>query len=499
MDLEKFMTEFLEKMKAAGLLTVEAFDGFKEEMKKELSELKKKAEEEKKEVDENVIIDAVMAKMEAKEIAKKKEEDQQKAIDEMKSKQKAEGGDENMGRFNFNVIHSSKSEGKNKELIEAIKDIRASRIVTSATIDSEIDMEKGDAISNDWKRKAKSDTNFDGAANYGPELIQTSFATEVYTRLQAVGDYIHQRFPKVPMPTSICQLGNILSEVTLYGYKNTSPSTDQQTTNTALANVQAETMQTGNDTLYSKSIVGKSNLSYDIIDDTKNSGYDMLAIHKMNHAKKHSEALTDLCINGDDTATHMDGDTNAVTNSHLKLWKGIRKMAKAGSLTVDCSSGGVSLANIKSIRKMMGKYLHAINPSYMPFWLFGIKGYEDINALYESTTGTEISKFFGVQDGQVKKIRGIDALVTTFARENLDIDAAYDAVTSGAVQTKGAFYLVNPAQIYIGIRKSMQVTVTNKPEDDKVIITSKLRGDMLAGDTPSTTYSMLAMGYNYTS
>jgi len=67
--------------------------------------------------------------------------------------------------------------------------------------------------------------------------------------------------------------------------------------------------------------------------------------------------LDDAIINGDSTSPHMDTDIAALdADYHLKGWKGLRKLALAGSLVAAGTGAAVATSNAIDTMKLMKKY-----------------------------------------------------------------------------------------------------------------------------------------------
>lgn len=489
MDIQEFFNQFMEKMKGSGLLLKEEFDAFKTEMTEKMKSLI----EADKEADAGKVVALVMKALSERDVMAKAEAELEKAKAAKLELEKAKGEQVEKGKgeqvnFSANAIpktQAGKEKGDNAIVFEMAKAAREEGRAISHDFD--IDFSKAEETVMELKSKA-----IDGAATRGVELIPRGFATEIYARLQNVGDSLHSRFRKIPMSSPWEDLGQLLATVKIEGRKNADETTTEVTSK-AITNTAEQTRTTGKQVLRAATMTGKSHIYYDLIDDTR---IDLIAEHKAAHAEELSFAIDGGLVNGDSTSTHMDSDIHLIADDYRKLWKGFRRLAIDGSLTESFSSGGFTLANIDKLMKMMGKY--ALDPRTMGqlFWLFGVKGYHALRTIAEFKTADKAASAFTLINGNVRAYMGAPVLTSTVVREDLNTTGVYSEA-SGAVQTKGSCFLVNPAQMFIGVRKKLTITATPQPEDDRILLTSKMRLDFKPGETPSTTISMLAMGHNY--
>lgn len=111
---------------------------------------------------------------------------------------------------------------------------------------------------------------------------------------------------------------------------------------------------TGQTNLLSKKFTGYVDYTVDI---SEHSVIDILPIIQNNIIESWSRDLDNCIINGDTTATHMDTDTQLEASSyHLRAWKGLRKLALAGSLTTAGGGAVISTTLLANTAKGLGKY-----------------------------------------------------------------------------------------------------------------------------------------------
>jgi hypothetical protein len=483
MNINELIKKVIEKMLADGLIeqkTVDATKTKKSEDGKEEFDLAKFAasigndvfEKFKTYLEDEKKAEAEVQKRIAE--AKKIEEDVAKAakVEENAGKEvsaKVQGAPAIIGKFK-NVSDSD------MEVIEAIKTARGGQKVT---LEDDINIAKGDNVISENKAKA-----LDAAVGYGIEWVPEERGTDLYVRLNQVGNAIHQRFRKRPMSSRTQKLNELLTHTTVKGYSG------NQTADKAIENVTESSITTGDATLTAKSIVAKSYVYNDVAEDAI---IDLRKEQKKDHALEISFGIDDCLINGDSTPTHQDSDTDAVSQHVAKLWKGLRKLALAGSLSEDWSTGGITLSNMDLLSTKMGKYNLDPRTFAQVFWLLGTKGFNTLKALSDFKTADKAGSKFTLFNGVLQKYDGNDVLYSSLVRENLNASGVYDGTTT----TKGNVIKVNPSEFIFGLRKKLQTIVIPDPENDRVIITSKVRIDFAPFEAPSSTISSVAIGINY--
>jgi len=492
MTFKELVEKIVEHIKSENLISQEEFD--KSKNSENEIDLKKLSE---------LISADVMAKVHlaiVEESAKQEKEAEKKAAElrvsdlekrEKEVKEKEEkmkemlkhGAPPIAGRFSSKNISKA-----DEEMRDAVIDARERG--TKTVIKSDLNVAHGDHVCQQIEmNKNKADTNFDAAAGYGIEWVPEARGTDLYVRMQTVGDSIHRRFKKKNMTSRTQKVNELLTGVTVKVYSG------NQTADKALESVEASALGTDDLTLTSKSFVAKSNLYDDIIED---SIIDSVREHKTDHAIQMNESVDEATINGDTSSPHMDNDTEDIANDPKKAWKGLRYYAITGGLTSDWGSGNLSLANMDKLKVLLGKYCRDPKTIKQVFWLLGIKGINTLEALADFKTAEKAGARLTLFDGRVEKYSGYDLLSTSQMREDLDADGYYDDVTSGQVSTKGSTFLINPSQFIFGVRKKLKTIIVPKPEDDKIIIVSKIRMAFSPYETPSSSISSVAIGINNT-
>ena len=204
-----------------------------------------------------------------------------------------------------------------------------------------------------------------------------------------------------------------------------------------------------------------------------------------------ADAFEGAVVNGDTTATHQDSDTHAVTRHSSKIFTGLRKMARGvAGINVSFATGGITTANLGSLRKAMKKY--GLNPRDLAF-VVGTSAYNDIAMLPEVLTADKINGRAGILQGFQPNIFGIDIIPSAACREDLNVAAIYDGTTT----TKSALFLMYKPAFVVGTRRgfTVEVEVDKKAQVNYVI--ASFRRDFISKETPSATEPQVVMGFNF--
>ena len=242
--------------------------------------------------------------------------------------------------------------------------------------------------------------------------------------------------------------------------------------------------------LSTSKLIGVAEYSYEANED---SIFAMLPMLQENMGAGAADSFESALINGDTTGTHQDSDIHAVTDHAAKCYKGFRKLAIAGSLTVDCSTGGLNLANFIAAKKLMGKY--GIKPKDL-LLLVGVNGYNDVVALDETLTFDKLGNAAAarINSGEATSLMSTRIVTSAQVREDLNANGVYD----GSTTTKGSFLLIHRPSFLVGTRRGFTVEVdVDKFRQINSVIAS-FRRDFKPHETPSANLPMVVMGRNYT-
>jgi HK97 family phage major capsid protein len=315
-----------------------------------------------------------------------------------------------------------------------------------------------------------------GGANSGADLIPTDLSGELMQRMylesQLANEMVSQ---EIDMPTNPFEFPLRTTRTTFYkGSEAPGSDPTESTPGTDLI------------TLNAKKLIGYSEYSYEADEDSIVAVLPMLLD---NMAQGAADALEDAIINGDTSATQ---DSDASAGDASTLFNGLRKLAIAGSLTKDLSTGGISVANVSAMRKMLKRW--GVKPRDL-LLICGPQGYNDFVGLDETLTFDKVGNAAAARilTGEAGSLLGIRLVVSSQIREDLNASGVYD----GSTTTKGSFMLVHRPSWILGVKRQMTVEVdVNKKRQINEVIAS-FRRDFVPHETPSLTLPSVVLGYNY--
>lgn len=193
-------------------------------------------------------------------------------------------------------------------------------------------------------------------------------------------------------------------------------------------------------------------------------------------------------INGDITATHMDSDITTATDVE-KSFRGLRKESgnSSGDAAVDIST--LSTANLRSIRKAMGKY--GVKDCA---WITGISGFVQLLSLDEVITADKFGSAATILTGQMAALDGFPVVVSEFVREDLNASGVYD----NATKTKTIILLANKKGFWNAQKPGgIMVESARDIENQQNIAVASHRLDFKKTHSPSSG-ALVGIGYNLT-
>lgn len=333
------------------------------------------------------------------------------------------------------------------------------------------------AVKTEMIRAGKALTT--GGVGSGAELIDTDLSSDLQMRLFLASDLAAQLVSnEVQMPTDPFKFPLSTTRTTFFkGVEGSAPIKSDP--------------GTGNITLDAQKLIGVAEYTYEADEDAIIA---ILPFLQQNMGDGAAASLEDAFINGDDSGTHQDSDTEAAgATVAQRLFKGFRKLAIAGSLTSSFATGGISAANINGLRKLMVKY--GVRPSDL-LMIAGVKGYSDIILLPETITvdkaGPNAAR---ILTGVAPSLFGIPIIVSEAVREDLNASGVFDGVT----ETKGSLLLVHRPSWIVGVRRGFIVeTDVDKIAQVNQVIAS-FRRAFVPMETPSVARAEVALAINYDS
>lgn len=311
----------------------------------------------------------------------------------------------------------------------------------------------------------------------GDELVPTDLGTELFRRM-----YLESQLAQAMMAREIEMPTNPFTPPV----STTRPSFFVESTENTAAT--ASTPGTAAHTLTAVPLKGEVDYSYEVDEDSIIAILPMLT---MLFAEAAAFALEDAIINGDADGTHQDSDYQAVTKHNAKAFNGLRRAALATSgLNVDLSTGGISRANLSSMRKALGKYAYPKNDLFL---ICGPKGENDVLNLDEVVTIDKAGRFATFFNRDVPTVFGSPVITSEAMRETLNASGVYDGVTT----TKGSIMWVNLRHWSLGNRRSFTVETDKNIQSSTNIVVGTFRKAFSPVEAVSTTVTPVSLGYNY--
>lgn len=316
-------------------------------------------------------------------------------------------------------------------------------------------------------------------AGTGDELVPTSMSAELQRRFYLASDLAALMVGReIDMPTNPYVYPLITTRPTflLESVENTAAT--------------ASDPGTAGITLNAKKVMGRVDFSYEVEEDAiipvLNDVQTLLG-------EAGAAAYEDALINGDTTPTHMDSDTDLVAKHAARAFKGFRKLAlaaAASALIVDLSTGGINEANLRSMKKRLGKY--GVRTRDL-VWIVGSQGKADMEGITNVSTLEKYGPRATILTGELSSFLGVPIITSEKARENLNASGVYDGVTL----TKGSIILANLSQFKAGRRRDFTVEVDKDIKTQSWILVAAFRRDFVPAEVPSATVPSVVLGYNY--
>lgn len=206
----------------------------------------------------------------------------------------------------------------------------------------------------------------------------------------------------------------------------------------------------------------------------EDSAPDVFALARMELVEAQQRAVEQAIINGDDSGTHMDADTDGgAADLAAKAWKGLRRLAIDASNTVTFGTQ-VSKAKLTEMQAAADKF--GINPRELA-WVFSARGYHQAkNNLEDMQTVDKVgSAALAINlSGVLASYQGIPVIVSEFVRNDLNASGVEDGVT----QDNTVVHLVNHRRFTIGRRRGIRLKVMmDLPDQDRWKMASYQRLD----------------------
>ncbi len=206
-----------------------------------------------------------------------------------------------------------------------------------------------------------------------------------------------------------------------------------------------------------------------------------------------SDARENAYINGQTTA--FDSDVTSASDVRMS-YNGLRQMGGASAVTSAQAAvdiGTLSLANLRTIRKKMGRF--SINPSELA-WISSLSTYIQLLSLDEVETMEKWGAGFTAKSGALGMLDGSPIVVSEFYPQNQNATGYYDGIT----MTKTGILLVNK-KAHWGAEKPSGLLVESARdiETQQNVVVASVRNDFKRVNAPGSGEATVGIGYNLTS
>lgn len=316
-------------------------------------------------------------------------------------------------------------------------------------------------------------------AGSGDEFVPTDLSSELQRRLYLASDLASLIAGReVDMPSQPYQYPLATTRPTFYLENSERTETTESSPGTS------------NLTLDAKKLMGETAVSYEVDED---SIVPILPFVQEQLGDAAAAAYESIIINGDTTATHQDSDTQLVAKAAERAWNGFRKLALAvAQLKSDLSTGGINEANLRALKKLMGKFGVRVRDLV---WIAGPKGINDISAIANVSTLEKYGPRATIITGEIASFLGIPIIVSEKEREDLNASGVYDGVTT----TKGSIILANLTRFIPGRRREFTVESFRDVKKQETTIVASFRRAFTPIEAPSASNQSVVIGYNYNS
>jgi len=209
---------------------------------------------------------------------------------------------------------------------------------------------------------------------------------------------------------------------------------------------------------------------------TEDTAPDILRIAREELTESQIRAMTEVWLNGDNTGTHMDDDTNSgAANLAQKAQKGLRKLALANSAngSVVTVSSGMTVAKLDEMRSSMGKFGVAVRDLC---YILSPSVYHQAVNLTEVSSVDQIGNAATLLTGALAFFRGIPIVIAEQVREDV---ATTGVNTLAGPNDKAVAHLVNKRRFFMGMRRPISIRVMmDLPDQDQWLLSSLTRWDV---------------------
>lgn len=273
---------------------------------------------------------------------------------------------------------------------------------------------------------------YDGTtAGRGTEWIPTGYSPDLIMLFE-LERQVAGIFGMVNMPNDPFKIPTQTGAAVAYKKSRSTDPTESESTSDAI-------------TLSCSTVAAYSKVAYEVEEDAIVA---MVPFIRQDLAMALATGEENCIINGDTTASHQDEDVTGSADVR-KCWKGLRKLAIAGSDTYDM--GDPTTLKLRYMRGMMSKY--GVNPRRLA-WVVSPIGLIHLLSLDEVLTVDKLGANATLISGQMGSFDGAPVVVSGLMRDDLAATGLYDA---DGDHTKTGILLVNTTGYVLGRRRAPMI------------------------------------------
>lgn len=198
-------------------------------------------------------------------------------------------------------------------------------------------------------------------------------------------------------------------------------------------------------------------------------------------------ASTDTNRLWNNTADQGDGIRLNTGSADIRnQWDGLRKLTNSGA-KIDQANAAITLANLRGLRKKMGKYGASITDL---IFLIGIKSHIDLLSIGQIETLEKYGPNATILTGEVAKIDNIPVILSQYVYENLNATGVFDNVTTN----RSIAMCFDRTQFAFGDRRLIRVETDRQMLSGQTAVLATWRGDFKK--LQPTADNVVALNYN---
>jgi len=298
----------------------------------------------------------------------------------------------------------------------------------------------------------------------GDEFVPTNFSAQLIEkqRLALKVAALHDRIPMTSNPFTVPLEGSDATAVL---------ATEATVDATEAGRITSSTPGTSSVTFTAKKLAVRTIFSEEI---NEASIINIIDFVRQKIATALANGVETATINGDDSATHQDGDVTSATDAR-KAWDGYRKITRANG-KIDAGGNALAAADIRNARKTLDKF--GINPAELAI-VAGVNGFHqmlaesDSNGFNDFRTLDKLGAKATILTGQLGAFDGMPVIVSEYIREDVGASGVYDGTNVG----RTTLHVVNKTRFWYGDRRSITLKTFEDIQTDQMVMVVKQRLD----------------------